>query len=100
MDVGGATRWTADQVVPQREILERLARRYGPVESVGTLESPAAPAVRFRLPDGTVFGVIASVTAPVCGSCDPRRPPAHGTPVPGPFAPPGAGPRQPPRRGA
>src|SRR2546425_10120516 len=34
MDVGGATRWTRDQVVPQREILERLARRYGSVEPV------------------------------------------------------------------
>src|SRR5438309_1689525 len=79
MDVGGATRWTADQVVPQREILERLTRRYGPVESVGTPESPAAPAVRFRLPDGTVFGVIASVTGPFCGSCDRSRLTADGT---------------------
>src|SRR5256884_1928458 len=51
MDVGGATRWTSDQVVPQREILERLTRRYGSVEPVGTPESAAAPAVRFRLPD-------------------------------------------------
>src|SRR3989449_1482339 len=72
MDVGGATRWTAGQVVPQREILERLTRRYGPVEPVGTQETPAAPAVRFRLPDGAVFGVIASVTAPFCGSCRPH----------------------------
>src|SRR2546428_3546141 len=79
MDVGGATRWTTDQVVPQREILERLTRRYGSVEPVGTPESAAAPAVRFRLPDGTVFGVIASVTAPFCGSCDPSRLTAHGT---------------------
>src|SRR5207247_1898836 len=32
MDVGGATRWTMDQVVSQREILEVLGRRYGPIE--------------------------------------------------------------------
>src|SRR5438132_2515799 len=79
MDVGGATRWTRDQVVPQREILERLTRRYGPIEPVATQESPAAPAVRFRLPDGTVFGVIASVTTPFCSSCDRSRLTADGT---------------------
>src|SRR5256885_8612547 len=44
-----------------------------------TQESPAAPAVRFRLTDGTVFGVIASVTAPFCGSCDRSRLTADGT---------------------
>src|SRR3989442_12033387 len=100
MDVGGATRWTRDQVVPQREILERLTRRYGSVEPVGTPESPAAPAVRFRLPDGTVFGVIASVTAPFCGSCHRSRLTAAGTWVLCLYAPPGVGPRAPPRHRA
>src|SRR5581483_10862670 len=32
MDVGGATQWSRDQVVSRREILERLGRRYGPLE--------------------------------------------------------------------
>ena len=32
MDVGGATDWSMGQVVSQREILETLARRYGPIE--------------------------------------------------------------------
>src|SRR2546425_5265803 len=100
MDVGGATRWTTDQVVPQREILERLTRRYGSVEPVGTPESPAAPAVRFRLPDGTVFGVIASVTAPFCGSCDRSRLTADGTWFLCPYAAPGGGLCEPPPRGA
>ena len=100
MDVGGATRWTADQVVPQREILERLTRRYGPVESVGTPESPAAPAVRFRLPDGTVFGVIASVTGPFCGSCDRSRLTADGTWFLCLYAARGVDLREPLRRGA
>src|SRR3989442_832632 len=90
MDVGGATRWTRDQVVPQREILERLTRRYGPIEPVGIGESPAAPAVRFRLPDGTVFGVIASVTAPFCGSRDRARLTADGPGVQCLVAPQGA----------
>ena len=100
MDVGGATRWTTDQVVPQREILERLTRRYGPVEPVGTEESPAAPAVRFRLPDGTVFGVIASVTAPFCGSCDRSRLTADGTWFLCLYAAQGVDLREPLRRGA
>src|SRR2546429_6538333 len=34
MDVGGATRWSMDQVVSQREMLEVLARRYGPIEPI------------------------------------------------------------------
>jgi len=100
MDVGGATRWTRDQVVPQREILERLTRRYGPIEPVATQESPAAPAVRFRLPDGTVFGVIASVTAPFCGSCDRSRLTADGTWFLCLYAARGVDLREPLRRGA
>jgi GTP 3',8-cyclase len=100
MDVGGATRWTRDQVVPQREILERLTRRYGSVEPIGTQESPAAPAVRFRLPDGTVFGVIASVTAPFCGSCDRSRLTADGTWFLCLYAARGLDLREPLRRGA
>ncbi len=39
----------------------------------------AAPAERFRLPDGTVFGVIASTTAPFCRDCDRSRITADGT---------------------
>src|SRR3712207_9191274 len=58
MDVGGATRWSWDQVVTRAEMLQRLAAHYGPVEPLGGRGS--APADRFRLPDGTTFGVIAS----------------------------------------
>jgi len=76
MDVGGATRWSREQVVSQGEIVGRLARRYGAIEP---LPRAAAPAERFRLPDGTVFGVIASVTAPFCGTCDRSRLTADGT---------------------
>jgi len=79
MDVGGATHWTAEQVVSQREILERLTARYGPITPVRDEADPRAPAERFRLPDGTAFGVIASVTAPFCASCDRSRLTADGT---------------------
>jgi cyclic pyranopterin phosphate synthase len=76
MDVGGATRWSMDQVVSRAEMLERLARRYGGVEPI--VEESTAPADRYRLPDGTVFGVIASTTAPFCADCDRSRLTADG----------------------
>lgn len=77
MDVGGATHWTPDQVVSQREILERLGRRYGPLEPLA--DDSGAPAERFRVPDGATIGIIASVTAPFCRSCDRSRITADGT---------------------
>jgi cyclic pyranopterin phosphate synthase len=77
MDVGGATDWSMDQVVSQREILDIVARRLGPVEPL--TEDSWAPAERFALRDGTVFGVIASTTAPFCRTCDRGRLTADGT---------------------
>ncbi|HEV8474115.1 MAG TPA: GTP 3',8-cyclase MoaA [Methylomirabilota bacterium] len=76
MDVGGATRWSMDQVVSRAEMLERLARRYGPIEPV--VETTSAPADRYRLGDGTIFGIIASTTAPFCADCDRSRLTADG----------------------
>lgn len=77
MDVGGATQWTPPQVVAQQEILDRLAARFGPVEPLPDTDG-RAPAERFRLPDGTVFGIIASTTKPFCGACDRSRLTADG----------------------
>jgi cyclic pyranopterin phosphate synthase len=76
MDVGGATRWSWEQVVTRAEILERLGQRYGPIAAVGARGS--APADRFRLADGTVFGIIASTTEPFCRDCDRSRLTADG----------------------
>ena len=76
MDVGGATQWSRDKVVPRAEMLGTLARRYGPISPIA--EKTSAPAERFRLADGTVFGIIASTTAPFCGSCDRSRLTADG----------------------
>jgi GTP 3',8-cyclase len=78
MDVGGATGWSATQVVSQREILEVLSARYGVVTPVTSGDS-SAPAERFRLPDGATFGIVASTTAPFCRSCDRSRLTADGT---------------------
>jgi cyclic pyranopterin phosphate synthase len=76
MDVGGATRWSMDRVVTRAEMLGSLARHYGPI--VPLREETSAPADRFRLADGTVFGIISSTTAPFCGSCDRSRLTADG----------------------
>ena len=78
MDVGGATEWSVEQVVSRREMLERLAQRYGSIEPVAGAD-PSAPAERFRLPDGVTFGMISSTTAPFCRSCDRSRLTADGT---------------------
>ena len=76
MDVGGATRWSMDRVVGRAEILAALERRYGAIEPV--VEASTAPADRYRLADGTVFGIIASTTAPFCADCDRSRLTADG----------------------
>jgi cyclic pyranopterin phosphate synthase len=76
MDVGGATNWTWDHVVSRAEMLDHLRARYGEVTAVE--EQSSAPAERFRLPDGTVFGIISSTTAPFCQSCDRSRLTADG----------------------
>jgi cyclic pyranopterin phosphate synthase len=77
MDVGGATAWSMDQVVSRAAMLEALGRHYGPIAPI--IENSSAPAERFRLPDGMVFGIIASTTQPFCRSCDRSRVTADGT---------------------
>src|SRR6266487_4209065 len=98
MDVGGATRWSQDQVVSQREMLDVLARRYGAIEPMAA--DGRAPAARFRLADGTTFGIIASVTAPFCRTCDRSRVTADGTWFLCLYAARGIDLREPLRRGA
>ena len=98
MDVGGATRWSRDQVVSQREMLDVVGRRYGPVEPLR--DDSRAPAERFRLPDGTTFGIIASTTAPFCRTCDRSRITADGTWLLCLYAERGVDLREPLRRGA
>ncbi|HET7024037.1 MAG TPA: GTP 3',8-cyclase MoaA, partial [Gemmatimonadales bacterium] len=73
MDVGGATRWRMEDVVSRDEIVSRL----GGAEPMAGRGS--APAERYRLKDGTTFGVVASTTAPFCRDCDRGRLTADGT---------------------
>ena len=76
MDVLGATKWSMAQVVSRDEMLQRLEQRYGKIKPAGEMSS--APASRFLLPDGTVFGIIASTTSPFCRTCDRSRITADG----------------------
>jgi cyclic pyranopterin phosphate synthase len=77
MDVGGATSWSMAQVMSRAAMLDALSRHYGPIDPVA--EESSAPADRFRLPDGTVFGIISSTTQPFCQTCDRSRLTADGT---------------------
>jgi cyclic pyranopterin phosphate synthase len=76
MDVGGATAWRPEAVVSRREMIERLAEHFGPVEPI--VEHSSAPAARFRLPGGQTIGIISSTTEPFCGTCDRARLTADG----------------------
>lgn len=76
MDVGGATRWSPDAVVSGERILDTLSRHYGAIAPMP--DDSSAPADRFALADGTVFGIISSTTAPFCRRCDRSRLTADG----------------------
>jgi len=76
MDVGGANEWSMDKVLSQAMILASLSRRYGRITPLP--ERGSAPAQRFLLPDGTIFGIIPSTTMPFCAQCDRSRVTADG----------------------
>ena len=98
MDVGGATQWSPGKVFSRAEMLDALSRRYGRIEPV--VEDTTAPAERFLLPDGTVFGIIASTTTPFCRRCDRSRLTADGIWYMCLYAPTGLDLRKPVRGGA
>jgi cyclic pyranopterin phosphate synthase len=68
--------WSADKVVPAREIVDRIDSAF-PVEAVSGAH--AEPAARWRYRDGGGdVGIIPSVTEPFCESCDRVRITAEG----------------------
>jgi cyclic pyranopterin phosphate synthase len=77
MDVGSTNGWRMQDVVPGREVIERIGKEW-PIEPV----SPnyfGEVAERWRYRDGGgEFGVITSVTQPFCGSCTRARLTADG----------------------
>jgi len=77
MDVGTTNGWRLQDVVPGREVIERIGREW-PIEPV-TPNYFGEVAERWRYRDGAgEFGVITSVTQPFCGSCTRARLTADG----------------------
>jgi cyclic pyranopterin phosphate synthase len=77
MDVGNSNGWRLDQVIPSRDVVDRINARW-PIE-------PLAPnyrgevAERYRYRDGAgEVGLISSVTQPFCGTCQRARLSAEG----------------------
>ena len=78
MDVGTVNGWRADQVVPSKELLERIAARW-PVEPRDS-NYRGEVAKRYAFKDGQgEIGFISSVSAPFCGDCHRARLSADGT---------------------
>lgn len=98
MDVGGANEWAMEKVLSCANILDHVRAHYGMVTPLP--ERGSAPAQRYRLPDGTIFGIIPSTTMPFCGSCDRSRVTADGLWYMCLYAMSGMDLRQPLRRGA
>ena len=68
MDVGATNRWSATEVVPSREIIDRISQEY-PLDPVEPSRAGEV-ARRYRFRDGAgEIGVISSVTEPFCGDC-------------------------------
>ena len=77
MDVGHTNGWRMDDVVPAREIVERIGAEF-PLEPVEP-SYRGEVANRWRYVDGAgEIGVIASVTQPFCGDCTRARISAEG----------------------
>jgi GTP 3',8-cyclase len=77
MDVGSTNGWRMDDVVPAREIVERIGAVW-PVEPVDPAYTGEV-ADRYRYRDGAgEVGVIASVTQPFCQTCTRSRLSAQG----------------------
>jgi cyclic pyranopterin phosphate synthase len=78
MPLDGQGQWDRDQLVPGREVFERISQVFPLVASDG--QSGPAPAERFRFVDGTgEIGLISSVTQPFCATCNRLRLTADGS---------------------
>jgi len=99
MDVGTLNRWELSQVVPAREVVQRISAEF-PLEPLAPTH-PGEVAERFRYRDGSgEIGVIASVTQPFCGGCTRARLTIEGKLVTCLFAAGGTDLRAPLRAGA
>lgn len=77
MDVGNRNGWRMEQVVPSRELLERIVQRW-PLRRVDK-NYAGEVARRYEYVDGQgEIGFISSVTEPFCGACSRARLSADG----------------------
>jgi cyclic pyranopterin phosphate synthase len=77
MDVGNTNHWSAEQVVPARDVVAQIAARW-PIEAVGPAYRGEV-ASRYRYRDGSgEIGIISSVTEPFCRDCHRARLSADG----------------------
>ncbi|HXQ80977.1 MAG TPA: GTP 3',8-cyclase MoaA [Opitutaceae bacterium] len=77
MDVGNTNHWSHSQVVPAREIIERVSAVW-PLEPVGPAYRGEV-AARYRYADGRgEIGIVSSVTEPFCKDCNRARLSADG----------------------
>jgi GTP 3',8-cyclase len=72
MDVGNRNAWSADKVVPSRELIGRLSKRW-PMHPIRE-NYGGEVAARWEFDDGSgEIGFISSVTQPFCGACTRAR---------------------------
>ena len=77
MDVGNRNGWKMEQVVPSRDLLEQVQRRW-PLRRIDE-NYPGEVARRYEYIDGQgEIGFISSVTEPFCGDCSRARLSADG----------------------
>ncbi len=77
MPLDAEGKWGRDQLVPGREVFERVSAVW-PLEPVPE-PTGASPAERFRFADGIgEIGLISTVTEPFCGTCNRLRLTADG----------------------
>jgi cyclic pyranopterin phosphate synthase len=78
------SQWRRFRAVDAEAIIASMEEAFGSVESLGTVRGETAQ--RYRLPDGTIFGVIRTLSQPFCGHCDRVRLTADGRLLPCLFA--------------
>lgn len=78
------SQWRRFRAVDAGEILTAMEEAFGPIESLGA--NPGETAHRYRLSDGTAFGVIRTLSEPFCSHCDRLRLTADGRLLPCLFA--------------
>ncbi len=76
MPLDSSRAWQKEMVVPSREILARVRRRF-PLQPVSS-SNQAETARRWAFPDGGEVGLIAPVSEPFCGHCNRLRLTADG----------------------